>query len=702
MVEVLWDNEEVSWEPLTVMRKDDPVTLAQYAKDNMLENHPGWKWARKITKNNKKLLRMTRIMNTQRREQHANRNTKKFKFGVEVPRSVKDALRLDRENRNNKWHDAIKKELEQLMEFNTFNVLGPGEKPPDDYTYVPLLMTFDVKFDGRYKARMCANGSRTPHTGDEIYSGVVGMDTVRLAFFLAALNDLQVCAADVSCAFLQALCKEKIYTRAGVEFQFLGDQNLVGRNLTFHKVLYGTRTASAAFHEACAQVLHQMGYTPSKANPDLWIKDCNTHYEYIATWVDDLLILSKNPMNIIAKLEETYQLKGVGEPSYYLGGDVRKIKVDGVHMWSTDAKTYINRVCEKIEKLMEWTLRSYMSPENPDYHPELDETDFLPNDGISKYRMMIGSLNWVVTLGRFDLCHATHAMARYANAPREGHMNAMRRIFGYLRNYAKLAITYDARMPDLSLYTPSVYDWFRAYPGVEEELPPDMLPPRGNPVKIHGFFDASHASCLQTRRSVTGLLMFLNNTPLMWYSKRQATVETSTYGSELVAGRIACEMAIDLRYRLRMLGVPVHGPVLLFGDNQSMVTNVTVPGSSLKKRSLAIAYHRVRECVAAGIVNIVHCTTDQNLADLMTKPLGPQLFQKLLHNLKLPHQDPGITKTGELKNENVKTSKSSHGKVIFEYSRPTSWEFCPIKEIADASTDKVFLRHLTAYIRSQE
>ena len=211
----------------------------------------------------------------------------------------------------------------------------------------------------------------------------------------------------------------------------------MGRILILHKALYGTRTASSAFHEACAQVLHTMGYIPSKADPNLWMKDCGRHYEYIATWVDDLLILSRDPMKVVAQLEETYQLKGVGEPSYYLGGDMKKVKVKNMHLWSMCAKTYIVRVCEKIEKLMEWTLRSYMSPENPDYHPELDESDFLSAESISKYRMMVGSLNWAVTLGRFDVCHATHNLARYANVPREGHMEAMKRVFGYLKNYLK-------------------------------------------------------------------------------------------------------------------------------------------------------------------------------------------------------------------------------------------------------------------------
>lgn len=109
---------------------------------------------------------------------------------------------------------------------------------------------------------------------------------------------------------------------------------------------------------------------------------------------------------------------------------------------------------------MEWTLRHYQSPEDPDYHPEIDESEFLDDDGVSKFRMMVGSLNWLVVLGRYDLCHATSTMARYANAPREGHMNAMKRIFGYVKNYVKVDIKYDVSLPDFSGYERTEYDWF--------------------------------------------------------------------------------------------------------------------------------------------------------------------------------------------------------------------------------------------------
>jgi hypothetical protein len=236
----------------------------------------------------------------------------------------------------------------------------------------------------------------------------------------------------------------------------------------------------------------------------------------------------------------------------------------------------------------------------------------------------------LVTLGRFDVHYAAQTMARYNMAPREGHLQAMKRIFGYLKNHAKLQIVYNAELPEHTEYSGANYDWFELYPSASEEIPDDLPVPKGKPVKVSGYFDADHAGCLQTRRSTTGILMFLNRTPVKWYSKRQATVESSTYGSEMVAGRFAVEFCIEMRYKLRALGVPIVGSCLLFGDNKSMVLNTTVPSSMLKKKHNAIAYHRVREAVAAAVVEIIHVDSKENLADILTKPLGPQVFHRLL------------------------------------------------------------------------
>ena len=107
------------------------------------------------------------------------------------------------------------------------------------------------------------------------------------------------------------------------------------------------------------------------------------------------------------------------------------------------------------------------------------------------------------------------------------------------------------------------------------------------------------------------------------------------------------DLAVELRYNLRMLGARVKGTTVLFGDNKSMVTNTSLPHSTLKKRHAANNYHRVREAVAAGIVSIVHCDTKYHLADMGTKALNGPVHQFLLQNQNFPP----VSTAGECKLE---------------------------------------------------
>jgi hypothetical protein len=111
----------------------------------------------------------------------------------------------------------------------------------------------------------------------------------------------------------------------------------------------------------------------------------------------------------------------------------------------------------------------------------------------------------------------------------------------------------------------------------------------------------------------------------MWFSQCQNTVELSSFGSEFVAMQIALELIEGLRYKLQMMGIPIDGPTNMFCDNQAVVRNTAAPESTLKKKHTAINYHRVREAVAAGMVQIAKEHTDTNLADTLTKCLpGPK------------------------------------------------------------------------------
>ena len=144
---------------------------------------------------------------------------------------------------------------------------------------------------------------------------------------------------------------------------------------------------------------------------------------------------------------------------------------------------------------------------------------------------------------------------------------------------------------------------------------------RGKPVQINVFMDAAHATDLVTRRSVMGILIYIIGAPIRWYSKQQNTIESSTFGLEFVAAKIAVEMVEALCYKLRMMGVPLDGPANCFCDNSSVVMNVTNPALTLKKKHNSVAYHKVRESMAAGAVRIAFEPGKTNMADMLMKIL---------------------------------------------------------------------------------
>ena len=142
---------------------------------------------------------------------------------------------------------------------------------------------------------------------------------------------------------------------------------------------------------------------------------------------------------------------------------------------------------------------------------------------------------------------------------------------------------------------------------------------RGLPMSTSVFEDADLAGDKRNRQSQTGISIFCNKAPIHWYSKRQPSVESSTFGAEFRALKTAVEMTDGLRYKLRMFGVPIDGPTSIFCNNEAVYKNTVIPESTLNKNHHSIAYHRCREAVAANTIQVAKEGTLNNLAYLFTK-----------------------------------------------------------------------------------
>ena len=230
-------------------------------------------------------------------------------------------------------------------------------------------------------------------------------------------------------------------------------------------------------------------------------------------------------------------------------------------------------------------------------HPELDTPEILEGHEVNHYLTMVGQLQWLITLGRFDIQAQVITMSRVRAQPRQGHLEGSKRIYAYVIRTKDYATRFRTTEPDYSYIPDQNCDRARTIYGHVQEIIPDDIPdPLGKSVTTTTTVDANLNHCLATGRSVTGCLHIDS------YSKRQATVETARYGSEFVASKTPTEQIIDLRHTLRYLGVPIKTKSYLFGDNRSVVTSSTLPHSTLGKRHNILAYHQGREAIASKII----------------------------------------------------------------------------------------------------
>jgi hypothetical protein len=460
---ICWMNGEETYEPLCEMIKDNPISVAKNAKEQGLLDTPGRKKLQKFARRIKKFLHMVKQANLQ----CAPRGVC-VKFGVQVPRNWKEAMELDAKNNLTLWHDAIQKEMDRIAEYGTFCDLGKGATAPSGYKKITVRLVFDVKHDLRHKARLVAGGHLTDPPKDSVYLGVASLQSLRLVALFAELNGLQLWAADVGNAYLEALTKEKLYVIAGPD-EF-GD--LEGHILLIHKALYGLRSSGARWHEHFASTLCNLGFTPCKADPGVWMKNCGTHYKYICIYVDNLAIAMRNPQEFIDVLinDCCYKLKGVGPMEYHRGADIYRDN-DGTLCFG--AKSFILRLLLRTyESIFGEQPKEYSSPLDPNDHPELDTSDELPELDIKRFQSLIGALEWAISLCRFGIQCAVMTLGRFRAAPRIRHTMQVQRICGYLCKKPDAAICFQIGIPDTTIHVNhrvrignmSMVIWLRNFP----------------------------------------------------------------------------------------------------------------------------------------------------------------------------------------------------------------------------------------------
>ena len=282
------------------------------------------------------------------------------------------------------------------------------------------------------------------------------------------------------------------------------------------KALYGTRSGGARWHDRLFDILQELKFKPSKADPDVWMRPepGGTCYEYIAVYVDDLAIAAKDPQALCNELKKKYnlKLKGVGPLEYHLGCTYKK-DPDGT--LAADPRRYVNKSLESYERMFKEKPRKSRPPLEGGDHPELDTSELCDDHQTKQFQTLIGQLQWLISQGRFDMAVHVMSLSRFRAQPRKGHLDRAKRIVGYMLFLPDGAIRFRTGQPDFSSLKDQEYDWTRSvYSGACEQIPHGIPKPLGKHGQTTHYVDANLHHDLATGKAVPAVLHFLNQTPI--------------------------------------------------------------------------------------------------------------------------------------------------------------------------------------------
>ena len=267
---------------------------------------------------------------------------------------------------------------------------------------------------------------------------------------------------------------------AGPEFRSEEDKVMIVR-----KALYGLKTSGAAFRAHIAETLYDSGYTPSRADPDVWIQpavkpDGFKYYEIVLVCVDDILCISHDPKAKIAGIQETFKLKDdkIDKPENYLGAQLSQVVVGEQLCWMMSSHDYVKAAVANVEAALDASgqrLPSWCStPIQSSYRPELETTPELNLKVMRYYQEQFGVLRWAVELGRIDTAMEISMLSTHLAAPREGHLQQVYHCsFVYLKAKPKSSLAFDSQRPLIDESRFVKYDWHDFYRGAQEPIPGD-------------------------------------------------------------------------------------------------------------------------------------------------------------------------------------------------------------------------------------
>ena len=483
------------------------------------------------------------------------------------------------------WEVAIHEELDTL---NNKNVFSPVTHVPHGRRPIGSRWVFAVKPDGRFKARLVAQGFRQIYGVDyfDTYSPTLHMDSLRILLAVATFNDWEIHQIDIKTAYLEGDLSETIYMRTpeGINHS---------KYVKVNKALYGLKQSGKVWNEKLDNRLVRLDFQKSESDSCIYIH--NDREIFIGVYVHDLVICGKIISDVVdlkRQLFSYFPVKDLGPINLVVGWKITRDRPT-----RTLNISQADYVINKVESLGLGDAKSKNSPLEG-YSAILPAEDDEQKADDSAYPSAIGSLGYASNSTRPDICFATSQLARFNASPVVRHWNGVCRVYRYLKDTKDYCITYS--------FGPRA-----------SKLKNELM------IKI--FSDTDFASDVHTRRSVSGYIVMLGGGPICWQTKRQKSIATSTTEAEYFALFEASKQAIWVRRLLTELSIAEHlidhDGLSILTDNQSALALVKGTNST-KAKHIDVAYHFSRECIQKGQTKINYVPTGDMLADILTKPLN--------------------------------------------------------------------------------
>ena len=427
---------------------------------------------------------------------------------------------------------------------------------------------------------------------DETFSPVVKMSTIRSIIAVAVLKGWHLYQLDVNNAFLHGDLHEEVYMKLppGV----FNPNNKVCR---LQKSLYGLKQASRQWFAKLQHELILQGFKQSKNDYSFFIKNKDSFITVVAVYVDDIIVTGNDNSVILHlkhHLHEVFSIKDLGRLNYFLGLEVSYVP-EGIIL--TQSK-YTR------ELLQASGLHSYKSAVTPlPQNLKLSSSEGTLLSDPLYYRSMVGKLNFL-TNTRPDLAYSVQHLSQFMQEPRDTHLQALQHTICYVAHTAGQGILMS---------------------GTDRLI-------------LQAFSDSDWAACPDSRKSISGYVLKLGNSPISWKSKKQATVSRSSSEAEYKAMANAASEVTWMVRLLTDLGLPNLQPVTLHCDNQSAIYIAKNPVFHERTKHIAIDCHFTREKVLEGLIQLTYLPTSSQIADVFTKILPSHQFNYLLSNLGMLSQ----------------------------------------------------------------